>query len=242
MRPERRGEDLRIGGEVDRDDLLVDGAHAEPFGLLLHGERQLEPVGALGEARVVLQLLGLGELPAGRDALEQHDVHARARGVQARRHAGGTGPDDGDVKHRRVLRSGCGRDGRGFCHGGTSWIGTDRRLGPERRNDTMRCRRARKRVYDIPRRQNAPTGVSSSGGARRSGDMGSEGTTKCHDLIYALGNRQPDKGAPVNYRRIQRKPKRRFTIAGAMFESRRSGHRNRSLRVDPRARPRTPPE
>ena len=79
----------------------LDLAHlgTELLGLLLHLLREVEPGDALGEARVVLDQVGEGDLPAGHVALEDGGLEATATAVDAGRQARGAGADDDDVEH-----------------------------------------------------------------------------------------------------------------------------------------------
>ena len=90
--------------QVERGDLLVDDLHAEAFGLLLHGPCKLKAAGSFRKPRVVLDVLGLRELPTGRELLEHRGAQARARGVQARGQTRRACADDGDVEGFAAVR------------------------------------------------------------------------------------------------------------------------------------------
>ena len=78
-------------------DMLGLGAH------LLHQPGALDH---LGEARIVLDVGGDGQLAAGLEAGDQHRLQQRARGIDGGGVAGGAGADDGAA------------DGAGFAGSG----------------------------------------------------------------------------------------------------------------------------
>ena len=62
----RRDQLLHRRYQIERGHLLVDDLHAETFSLFLHGPGKIEAAGAFRKPRVVLDALGLRELPARR--------------------------------------------------------------------------------------------------------------------------------------------------------------------------------
>ena len=87
---------LRVAAEPG-DGLDLAQVGAELLGLLLHLLGEVEAGDALGEAGVVLDELGEGDLAAGHVALEDDGVEAAAAAVDAGREAGRAGADDDDV-------------------------------------------------------------------------------------------------------------------------------------------------
>ncbi|MCP1839205.1 hypothetical protein J2R78_002172 [Bradyrhizobium sp. USDA 4538] len=65
--------------------------------LLLHLLHQPGALDHIGEAGIVLDVGGDGELPARLDALDQHWLEHRARRVDRCGVTGGAGPDDDDL-------------------------------------------------------------------------------------------------------------------------------------------------
>jgi hypothetical protein len=68
----------RPGLQVDPGDMIGDDAGADMGGLLLHLLHEPGALDDIGEARIVLDIGGDGELPAGLDALDQHRLQHRA--------------------------------------------------------------------------------------------------------------------------------------------------------------------
>ncbi len=66
-------------------------------GLLFHLLHQPWALDDVGEARIVLDVGGDGELPAGLDALDQDRLQHRPRRVNRRRVSCRTGTDDDDL-------------------------------------------------------------------------------------------------------------------------------------------------
>ena len=88
---ERPLRQFELGDEIG-DDLGADMGR-----LLFHLLHQPRALDHIGEARIVLDVGGDGELAAGLDALDQHRFEHRARGIDRRRIAGGAGTDDDDL-------------------------------------------------------------------------------------------------------------------------------------------------
>ncbi len=67
-------------------------------GLLLHLLHQPGALDDVGEARIILDIGGDGELAAGLDALNQHRLQHRAGGVDRGGVTGRPGADDDDLR------------------------------------------------------------------------------------------------------------------------------------------------
>ena len=80
--------DERPPAEVDLDDGVEEQLRADMLGLRLHLLHQPRALDHVGEARIVLDIGGDGELAAGLDALHQHGLEARAGCIDGRRVAG----------------------------------------------------------------------------------------------------------------------------------------------------------
>ena len=96
------------GGEVGRDDDVVDALGADMLGLGAHLLHQPGALDHVGEARIVLHIGGDGELAARLKAGDQHRFEHGARGIDGGGVAGGAGADNGAA------------DGTGLGHGGLS--------------------------------------------------------------------------------------------------------------------------
>ena len=102
----------RAASELDLVHMVGDDFGADMLGLLLHLLHQPGPLDDVGEARIVLDVGGDGELAARLHALDQDRIEHGARAIDRRRIAGGAGPDDhelgvGRIAHRSFIR--CGR-------------------------------------------------------------------------------------------------------------------------------------
>ena len=82
--------------EIHALDLLHREDGAEALRLLAHQVHQLRPEDALGEAGIVLDVGGDGELPAGLHALEDERREVGAGEIERGRAAGRAGADDDD--------------------------------------------------------------------------------------------------------------------------------------------------
>ena len=92
------GHDLLVTVDVDRGDRLVfAGVEAELAGVLRHLEGQVGAEDRL-DARVVLDQLGVVELPTQRPAVDQDRAKVHPGGVEPGRQAGGAAPHDDDVE------------------------------------------------------------------------------------------------------------------------------------------------
>ncbi|MGY3586152.1 hypothetical protein ACVIF9_004829 [Bradyrhizobium sp. USDA 4350] len=91
--------------ELQLVDEIGDDLGADMGRLLLHLLHQPGALDHIGEARIVLDVGGDGELPARLNALDQDRFEHRARRVDRCGVTGGAGPDDDDL--------GMGR--RGHC-------------------------------------------------------------------------------------------------------------------------------
>ncbi len=106
------GEDDRVGeihfagvaGDAERSlpefqcvDVIGDDPGTDVCRLLFHLLHQPRSLDDVGEAWIVLDIGGDGELSARLDALDQHWLKHRARGVNSGSVAGGAGPDDDDL-------------------------------------------------------------------------------------------------------------------------------------------------
>ena len=89
-----RRDDLGIGREVDRVDVVGEERRAEALGLVAEVDHELGTHQALREARVVLDLGGLHQLATGLDALDAQRSQLRARCVDGSRQPGGSAADD----------------------------------------------------------------------------------------------------------------------------------------------------
>ena len=67
--------------QLDLADVVGDDPGADMLGLLLHLLHQPGALDDVGEARIILDVGGDGELAAGLDALDQHRLQHRARGI-----------------------------------------------------------------------------------------------------------------------------------------------------------------
>ena len=93
--------------------MVGDDPRADVLGLLLHLLHQPGALDDVGEARIVLDVGGDGELAAGLDALDQHRLQHGARGIDGGGVAGRAGADDdklgvGRLGHAHPLV--CGHD------------------------------------------------------------------------------------------------------------------------------------
>ncbi len=91
FQPERPMRQIHLAHVIGDDP----GPHV--LGLLLHLLHQPWALDDLGEARVVLDVGGDGELPAGLDALDQHRFQHGAGGIDRGGVAGRPGADDDDL-------------------------------------------------------------------------------------------------------------------------------------------------
>ena len=91
------GDPERTAGQFDAVDVVGDDVGADMRGLLLHLLHQPGTLDDVGEAWVVFDIRGDGELAAGLDALDQDGLEHRARRIDRRRVAGGTGANDHDL-------------------------------------------------------------------------------------------------------------------------------------------------
>src|SRR5262249_19369145 len=91
------GEPERPARKFDLVDVVGDELGADVLGLLLHLLHQPGALDDVGEARVVLDVGGDSELAAGLDALNQYRLKHGSGGVDRRRVAGRTRPDDYDL-------------------------------------------------------------------------------------------------------------------------------------------------
>ena len=88
---ERPLRQFELGDEIG-DDLGADMGR-----LLFHLLHQPRALDHVGKTRIVLDVGGDGELAAGLDALDQHGLEHRARGIDRRGVAGRAGTDDDDL-------------------------------------------------------------------------------------------------------------------------------------------------
>ena len=93
--PERPPRKIELGDEID-DDL-----GADMVGLLLHLLHQPGALDDVGEAGIVLDLGGDGELAAGLDARDQHRLQHGAGGIDRGGVTGRPGTDDDDLRMDR---------------------------------------------------------------------------------------------------------------------------------------------
>ena len=77
--------DERPAAEIDLDDGVEEQFGADMLGLLLHLLHQPGALDDVGEARIVLDIRGDGELAARLDALHEHRLQAGAGGIDRRR-------------------------------------------------------------------------------------------------------------------------------------------------------------
>jgi hypothetical protein len=84
----------RMLREVDLGDVAEHERRAEPLGLLAEDLHHVRAHDAFGEARVVLDVGGDGELPAGLGAFDHDGRQVRAGGIDGRRQAGRAGAQD----------------------------------------------------------------------------------------------------------------------------------------------------
>jgi len=75
----------RPAAEVDLDDGVEEQFGADMLGLLLHLLHQPGTLDDVGEARIVLDIRGDGELAARLDSLHEHRLQAGAGGINCRR-------------------------------------------------------------------------------------------------------------------------------------------------------------
>ena len=83
--------------EIELGDEIGDDLGADMGGLLLHLLHQPRALDDVGEARIVFHVGGDGELAAGLDALDQHRLQHRARGIDRGGITGRSGTDDDDL-------------------------------------------------------------------------------------------------------------------------------------------------
>ena len=88
----------RAGGEIHPRDQVVHDSRADMLGLRRHLLHQPRPLDHIGEARIVLDIGGDGQLPARLQPGHQHRRQAGARGIDRRRIACGAGADDQDAR------------------------------------------------------------------------------------------------------------------------------------------------
>ena len=81
-------------GKVDLDDMVPHHLRADMLGLLLHLLHQPGALDDVGEAGIILDVGGDGELPAGLDALDDDRRHAGAGGIDGGGEAGRAGAED----------------------------------------------------------------------------------------------------------------------------------------------------
>ena len=86
--------------------MVGDDFGADMLRLLLHLLHQPGALDDVGEARVILDIGGDGELAAGLDALDQHRLQHGARGIDRGGVTGGAGADDDDFGVRAFHVSG----------------------------------------------------------------------------------------------------------------------------------------
>ena len=91
------GEGLLLCRQLKISDGPVDHRQIELSGVLLQGRRQSVPVGAAGHARIVLHPMGLHDLAAGKELLEELHVGPAPGGIDACRQARRTAADDGNA-------------------------------------------------------------------------------------------------------------------------------------------------
>ena len=84
----------RAPGEIDLVDVIGDELGADMGRLLGHLLHEPGALDHIGEARIVLDVGGGGELAAGLDALDQHRLEHGAGGIDRRRVARRSRPDD----------------------------------------------------------------------------------------------------------------------------------------------------
>ena len=87
--------------------MVGDDLGADMLGLLLHLLHQPGALDDVGEARIVLDVGGDGQLAARLHARDQHRLEHGARGIDGGGVAGGAGPDDhefgvGGIAHRLI--------------------------------------------------------------------------------------------------------------------------------------------
>ena len=90
-------EDERAAVELDLDDDVVDDLGADVLGLRLHLVHEPGALDDVGEAGIVLDVGGDGELAAGLEALDHDRLEHGARRIDGRRVSGRTRPDDDDL-------------------------------------------------------------------------------------------------------------------------------------------------
>jgi hypothetical protein len=105
----------------------VDDLRADVLGLGLHLLHQPGALDGLGEAGIVLDVRGDGQLAAGLQAGDDHRVQRGASGVDGGGPAGGAGTDDGDADGA----------GWGFGLGHGSYLGADSRFRDACRSVTL---------------------------------------------------------------------------------------------------------
>src|SRR5690606_34031478 len=90
--------------EIDGDDDVVDDLRADMLGLRLHLLHEPGALDNVGEAGIILDIGGDGQLTTGLQALDHHRLQHGAGRIDSSRIAGGTGPDDDDFRvHRNAL-------------------------------------------------------------------------------------------------------------------------------------------
>jgi len=80
---------LHVARQLDACRIIGEHLSAEPFGLFAHAVHEVRTHDAVGEARIILDVGGGSHLPARHDALDEERLQHGARGVDARRVAGG---------------------------------------------------------------------------------------------------------------------------------------------------------
>ena len=83
--------------QVDLGDMVIDDAGADMLGLLLHLLHEPGALDDIGEAGIILDIGGDGQLAAGLDALDHDRLQHGARGIDCSRVSGGAGTDDDDA-------------------------------------------------------------------------------------------------------------------------------------------------
>ena len=91
------GQPERARGGVEIVDVVGDDPGADMLGLLLHLLHQPGPLDDVGEARIILDVGGDGELAAGLVALDQHRLQHGAGGIDGGRVAGRARPDNDNL-------------------------------------------------------------------------------------------------------------------------------------------------
>ena len=126
----------RPGGQIGGDDDVLDHLGADVLGLGLHLLHQPGALDHLGEARVVFDVGGDGQLAAGGQAADQHRVQQGAGGIDGGGVAGGAGADDQAANGTRIGHV-------GLCRGRFQgqYVGRPPAKGECRGVRSMTCRR-----------------------------------------------------------------------------------------------------